>query len=271
MRFFGLDGEMTGNDLAGGDRLIQIGVATHTDNDGNVVATPELFCAMLNPGPHTWSIRAQAVHGFTPEQVAAASPAADVDAELEAWLLAHGLTAGQREGYVIGFNVGSFDLPFLQVSLPRTFALLSYRSVDLNALCLTLDGIPIDGPGTAPTSWSGWKRLAKTYAERVIAAHGTAYGAGNVEHDAGYDALMAVHAWRYLRSAMAGELLAMPQTAVPMGEGQRLVLDLLAAHGKAGAATLTGFDEETLLVWSKGGRISDPISLDVLRKALTGR
>jgi hypothetical protein len=72
------------------------------------------------------------------------------------------------------------------------------RTVDLNAVCFTLDGARFDGTATDA---DGWKELSQTYAHRTIAALGTTGDA----HDAGYDSLVHLHAWRFLRSVSQGE------------------------------------------------------------------
>ncbi len=64
LRYFGLDGEMSGNDVAAGHRLIQIGVAVDTAPDGSRLSKPELFCSLIGwpPPDLPWDPNAEAVH-----------------------------------------------------------------------------------------------------------------------------------------------------------------------------------------------------------------
>lgn len=262
---FGLDGEMSAADLAAGGRLIQIGLAAHLGPDGTPDPAPAVFSSLVNPGPDlAWDDRAAAVHGYALADVHAAPPAADVDAAACSWLAAHAL-AGERRGIAVGFNVGAFDLPHLAAVLPRTARLFSRRTIDLNALCFTLDGLPYGG-ASAP-SWSGWKRMATTYAEREIAASAAH---AQSAHDAGYDALLHLHAWRFLRAAAHGTPLPIRQEPVTgySRDVQAALGALLAAIGLPAAVTATGYPPATLKGWANGGRVTDPAALDRVRAAL---
>jgi hypothetical protein len=171
-RLIGLDGEMSDSELADGAVLIQIGVAFDAT---------ERFSALLG-----WTDRAMAVHGIDPLAIAAADPPAEVDAQLEQWLLARGADSDKRALVPVGYNVGAFDLPFVAAYLQRTSQLLSRRVVDLNAFCLAYEGrVPYEG--SLPT-FSGWKRLAQRYATKKLAAVGLEENL----HDAGYDAVSAI-------------------------------------------------------------------------------
>jgi hypothetical protein len=178
-RLIGLDGEMSDSELADGAVLIQIGVAFDAT---------ERFSALLGwpDGSYFKTDRAMAVHGIDPVAIAEADPPAEVDAQLEAWLLARGADSEKRALVPVGYNVGAFDLPFVAAYLPRTSQLLSRRVVDLNAFCLAYEGqVPYEG--SLPT-FSGWKRLAKRYAAEKLAA----VGLEESWHDAGYDAAAAI-------------------------------------------------------------------------------
>jgi hypothetical protein len=194
--FFGLDGEMSAAELHAGGRLIQIGAAAHTYPDGvTLTEEPDAFSMLLNPGSMSWDPESAAVHGFTREEIEAAAPAADVDDALYSWLVARGANPKRRENTIaVGFNVGSFDLPHLAVVLPKTYSLFSRRSLDLNSICFTLDGKPIDG---TPGTWQQWKEAAKTHA--IVTLAGLGYQ--EAEHDAGYDALLHLYVWRFLKDA----------------------------------------------------------------------
>jgi hypothetical protein len=178
-RLIGLDGEMSDSELADGAVLVQIGVAFDAT---------ERFSAILGWPEDSYfrTDRAMAVHGIHPVAIAAADPPAEVDVQLEQWLLARGAASEKRALVPVGYNVGAFDLPFVAAFLPRTSQLLSRRVVDLNAFCLAYEGrVPYQG---SLPSFSGWKRLAQRYAAEKLAAVGLEENL----HDAGYDAASAI-------------------------------------------------------------------------------
>lgn len=262
---FGLDGEMTEANIADGGRMFQIGIAAHTGADGEPAGIPDTFSALFCPGRvYAWSPRAEGVHGYTQEEVEAAAPAGEVDEALCAWLLERGAQESSRGGMLaVGFNVGSFDMPHMALVLPRAHALFSRRTIDLNALCFTLDGHVYGG---SPASWSGWKRMAKSYAERTIHASGRS----GAEHDAGYDALLHLHAWRFLRAAVHGAPLPLPQVPVPAPQSQGLALAVLETFGAEQAGDLLGVHPEMLRGWAAGGRATRPGAVERMRALLDG-
>ncbi len=262
-KFFGLDGEMSSADFETGGRLIQIGVASHTLPDGSETVVPDYFASLINPGEFEWNERAAAVHGFTIEDILAAPLAADVDEALVTWLAARGVTAKHRESIPVGFNVGAFDMPHVRLVLPRTWAVFSRRTLDLNALCFTLEGLAYQG--TAP-KWGSWKRMASTYAERILEpflADGSL-----AAHDAGYDSLLHLYAWRFLRAAAQGVPLEIPQTPIVGNEANKLAGTLLANVGTERAVALTGYTKETLRGWANGGRVTDAGATKTLKVAI---
>ena len=117
-RLIGLDGEMSDSELTDGAVLVQIGVAFDAT---------ECFSAVLGwpEGSYFKTDRAMAVHGIDPATIVAADPPAEVDAQLEQWLLAHGADSTHARWYRLVYNVGAFDLPFVRAYLPRTSQLLS--------------------------------------------------------------------------------------------------------------------------------------------------
>lgn len=260
---FGLDGEMSAANFEDGGRLIQIGLAAHATPDGSIHDTPPTFSSLINPGTHHWDPRAAAVHGYSPEEVAAAPPAAHVDEQTVAWLQSHGV-ARDRSAVPVGFNVGAFDLPHVAAVLPRTARLLARRTVDLNAICFTLAGMPYQG---TPATWSGWKRMASTYAERTIAA---TTSRSETAHDAGYDALLHLHAWRFLRAATHGAPLPIPQDPVTgyARDVKTAANRLLQTVGLPDACAITGYSPPQLKGWAAGGRTTDPRALQALTAAL---
>lgn len=264
VRFFGVDGEMTGSELAQGQLIIQLGLAADRLADGTPADVPPSFSLLFNPGPAVWTDVAEAVHGFTRDEVSAAIPAAEADVQFVDWLTAQGASSRKRgETIPVGFNVGNFDLPHIQAVLPKTYAMLSRRTVDLNAVCFTLDGAYHPDFG-APASWTVWKSRASEYARRMIFLQHTHDGAA---HDAGYDALLHLHVFRYLQAAARGTFLELPEVDVPVDPARTHATALIAEHGVDFAAHLTGVPEVFLEQWSRGGRATNRAYLDALAEA----
>lgn len=84
----------------------------------------------------------------------------------------------------VGWNVAGYDRRFVDLHLPYLRRVLSYRTVDLNALCFGLDG-------KGGVSWKDWKREAKTYANKFIDP--------SKRHDAEVDAQAALREVEFLR------------------------------------------------------------------------
>lgn len=189
--FIGLDGEMTSSELSKGGALIQLGLSAFVSD--------ELKSKSFNINPHwegdevLWDEEAAAVHKIPREAVHSFDPPNLVDLELSIWMQeVLGAKVGKRRDNVpVGFNVGAFDMPFVQKLLPKTFELLSRRTVDLNALCFALDGSVLNG---MPVKFETWKKRSKEYAIEKI-------GYEN-QHDAGWDAMMHLYAFEYLKEVM---------------------------------------------------------------------
>ncbi len=188
----GLDGEMTCADLHAGGRLIQIGLAVGTEPEDRIT---ELIG--WDKGEFVAEEKAMAVHGIPVETILAAPRPAEVDARLYEWCLAHGGHPKKRRLVTVGWNVGAFDLPFVQHTLPQTFSLLSRRSADLNAICFALSGVLPHGGGQP--GWTGFRRMSKRAAEEELAK----LGIDPAWHDAGYDALAGLLSFRWLQRAIA--------------------------------------------------------------------
>jgi len=186
----GLDGEMSCSELSQGAVLVQIGLA---------LSPTERFSSLLGfeEGSYFATEKGMAAHGISPAAIAAAPRPAEVDAQAAAWLIdrlaARGLGTDAKRLVPVGFNVGAFDLPFVAAYLPSTYELLSRRVIDLNAFCLSYGASGRAVGGSVP-KWSGWKRLAISYAE----AKATELGIEVARHDAGYDALEALFALEFL-------------------------------------------------------------------------
>ena len=94
-RLIGLDGEMSDSELADGAVLVQIGVAFDaTERFSAILGWPEDSYFRTN--------RAMVVHGIDPATIADADPPAEVDAQLEQWLLARGTDSEKRALVPVG-------------------------------------------------------------------------------------------------------------------------------------------------------------------------
>jgi hypothetical protein len=81
------------------------------------------IASMLNPGSMEWSEEAEAVHEFTQDYVEkfGLDPSL-VDQDLADWV---GKGLERRDTIAVGFNVGSFDMPFVKQQLPILFSKFS--------------------------------------------------------------------------------------------------------------------------------------------------
>lgn len=181
--YVGLDGEMSGTEIQDGARLIQIGLAL--ENGAN-------YNAFINPGELSWSYEAEEVHGISQDRLPSFANAEQVDANAYSFLISQGAVPNKRINTVpVGWNVGSFDMPFLKLTLPMTYSLFSRRTVDLNAICFALDG----KQGRTAKSW---KDYSKIYATEKIGYEDA--------HDAGWDAKMSLYCFEFLRKAINNEI-----------------------------------------------------------------
>lgn len=191
--WIGLDGEMTGPEISEGHVLIQIGASiegeTFVSDIGWPAGYPYTEIAMeVNGIPHE-RIWETYKHGLTADRT---------DQGLRSWLLDHGASEDKKVLVPVGFNVGSFDMPFVRKFLPESYKLFSRRALDLNALCFGMEGLLYGG---STPLWTGWKRMAKGWADMVLAANDS----GDQDwrpHNAGYDAAQAVECLNFLRHRM---------------------------------------------------------------------
>lgn len=182
--YIGLDGEMSSADIETGGKLIQIGMAKFVDGK------MESIGRMLNPGSMDWSAEAESVHQFSREYIEKnGEDPAMVDEMLANWA---NPTMYRRDFVMVGFNVGSFDRPFVKQSLPILFSKFSRRSVDLNSLIFALSD--------SNSQFESIKAKAKDYAFEQM--EGMFDGFQNRQHDAEYDAVMSLYCFEYLQSVM---------------------------------------------------------------------
>lgn len=183
--YIGIDGEMSSADIETGGKLIQIGMAKLVDDEMISIGR------LLNPGIMDWSDEAEAVHLFTKEFIETnGEDPAMVDEMLAEWA---NPTQYRRDFVMVGFNVGSFDRPFIKQSLPILFSKFSRRSVDLNSLIFSLSD--------TNSKFEKIKQDAKEYAFEQM--EGMFDGFQNRQHDAEYDAVMSLYCFKYLQGLMS--------------------------------------------------------------------
>lgn len=176
MIFFGLDIETTSADTKG--ELIQIGVFAGPQH--------QYVSDVGHRGNYFWEQEAFDVNGFNHERIINGRAAREVDQELCHWLE---FTAEQfgvlpKEFIPVGFNVGSFDMQFVKKTFPEFSKLLSYHTMDLNAVLMYM----------YPDTFRDSKATAKTQAIEKLTS---LYIDGN-EHEALYDATMAFYIYEQL-------------------------------------------------------------------------
>jgi hypothetical protein len=189
----GVDGEMTGTELKENHKLCQIGIAFshHITFESDIGWGPSAYVA--DP-------KALEVNKFTINRIETGANQIIVDKLLQAFLIGNGGSLEKRILIPVGFNVGRFDMPFIEDALPKSAALFSRRSIDLNAICFAMHKT-IYAHGGYP-KWSGWKKLAKTYGKNKIEE----LQIKGSEHNALYDAILAIFCLEFLRKAIVGNL-----------------------------------------------------------------
>jgi DNA polymerase III epsilon subunit-like protein len=262
IKLIALDGEMTASSLAMGGRIFQIGLVSIIKDGNNTPNIQESFTLTFNPGEdeYYWEEEAEAIHGVREEEMLQAISAEEADEAIHNWLVSQGVDARVNPAVAIGFNVGSFDLPHIAEVLPRTYKLFSGRSIDINALCFTLDGVEYKGTSS---EWSGWKRMAKKYAERSISlANNSMYTPE--AHNALYDAYMHFYAWQFIQAAVKGEPLSIPGIPTRESDVKRALKELANHYNIEDIAKITGVPEAYIKGWSKGGRATRREYMDAI-------
>ena len=179
--YIGIDGEMSGVDIDSGHKLIQIGLAKYDQESVHSIGY------LINPGEMAWSDQAETIHQFSREDIEeyGMSPGT-VDIMVSDWA---NPTSQKRDFVMVGFNVGSFDRPFIKQTLPITYGKFSRRSVDLNSLIFSMSD--------TNAQFERIKEGAKEYAFEKM--DGMFEGFRNRQHDAEYDAVMSLYCFEHLR------------------------------------------------------------------------
>ena len=184
MLFVGIDGEMSCPDMELGGKLIQIGMSVVSP-----LGIETISYYIRPPEDMYWEDRAAEVHKITQDQLKGAPHPEEVDELLYEWLVSHGANPKRRVKTVpVGFNITGFDMPFVKVTLPKTYSLFSKRTAELNGMLWMLHG-------KQGKSMEEWKEMSMEYARINMNSY--------KPHDAGWDSARHLLCFEYLRSAVA--------------------------------------------------------------------
>jgi hypothetical protein len=184
--FVGIDGEMSCPDMERGGKLIQIGLSVWTEKGLETVSY-----YIRPPEDMFWEDRAAEVHKITQEQLKlnGVHPE-EVDEILVAWLISKGANPKKRIKTVpVGFNITGFDMPFVKETLPKTYAMFSRRTAELNGVLWLLDG-------KNGRSMEEWKAMGMDYAKINMTSY--------KPHDAGWDSARHLLVFEYFKSVILG-------------------------------------------------------------------
>ena len=193
--YLGLDCETSTDSLAGGGKLIQIGLA-HFCSDANVAS---LSLTIRQPESEmAWDEEAAAVHKITKEEVVSAKSAAEVDQLCVDFVNEHFDLADNHKLIPVGFDVGAFDMPFVRATLPMLSKLFGRQSLDLNSICFGFSIARADSLDDTGDEMQHWKRSSIDCAHKKLAEDSYSTREGWWEHNAGYDAAEGLLALKYL-------------------------------------------------------------------------
>jgi oligoribonuclease (3'-5' exoribonuclease) len=191
IRYIGLDFESSGSDPWGRHAPIQIGMSVWASSSGRPF--DDNFESLIGGwhfgknGDYEWSEEAYGVHGIPIQDVQRGSGAPslhEADVRAAAWMYDNNLK-GRMWNVTVGWNVAGFDRQFITRHMPNLNRLLSYRTVDLNAI--------IFATASNEEHFKNLKGKAKAYANEKMRI------TEKQRHDALTDARAALHEFEYLR------------------------------------------------------------------------
>jgi hypothetical protein len=204
--FVGMDLETSGSDHVR-SALIQVGIANEYGQIYSSYVGGWTFTDSLGGYPDgrrtwTWSDEAEErAHKIPQATIDAARPRWEVDAEARQWIREY-VGIVPKAIIAVGWNIAGFDFPFWREYLPQASSSMAYRSVDLNALVFGVTQAGMLRPDGQP--WTYYK--LKGYVKREAAEMHYARTGGEAQnHDAGYDALVAIYAWDVLKDVLRGD------------------------------------------------------------------
>lgn len=185
MLFVGIDGEMSCPEMERGGKLIQIGLSAGTPQG---IETISFY--LRPPADMFWEEEAAEVHKISQDMLYKdGKHPEEVDEILYAWLINKGANPKRRAKTVpVGFNITGFDMPFLKVTLPKTYSLFTRRTAELNGMLWLLHG-------KQGKTMDEWKTMSMEYARINMTSF--------KPHDAGWDSARHLLCFEYLRTAVA--------------------------------------------------------------------
>lgn len=189
----GLDLETSGSDINAGAVPIELGLVI----DDRRKLDRDIFDQRVGGwdwenDPIEWDINAERVHKINMVELDDAPPAHIVDCMAVAWLYPLVKDTPRMERIPVGWNVAGFDMPFVDRHFPQLRALLSYRSIDLNAIVLAMAGLGGDPTARYRQTKTTVKDYARLNAEQI--------GFEQKWHVAWFDAWAALQSLECLRS-----------------------------------------------------------------------
>ena len=121
---------------------------------------------------------------------------ADIDEMAYQWLLPRGGLLGDGKLIPVGFNVVNQGVPRYLDEFPKTKSLLATQVIDLNSICLTLEGLT-DEIGKVK-KFNGWKKDALKETKKVLVALG--FKAST--NDLGIQAAQGLLSWVWFRGVI---------------------------------------------------------------------
>lgn len=182
-RMVSIDLETTGLDVS---RHVPIQIGMY------VPSTGARFTGLIGWREYEYDPRSMDVHGIGHISIRAAESAPMMDDATAAWLESQVHIYRESRLIPVGWNVGSFDMQFINKYLPRLASMFGHRAMDLNSILFDL----ALQKGWGDEEMSTFKTTLKYHAERQLAASG-AYG-NAAWHDAGYDAVAAWYTYEMI-------------------------------------------------------------------------
>lgn len=179
IEYIGLDFETSGTDPWGKAAPIQIGLATN-------YWVYETLIGGWDWNEYEWNEESEAIHEISRARLEDKQPVWKIDIQLSSFLIDM-LSSNRMWNVTVGWNVAGFDRQFITRHFPNTNRLLSYRTVDLNALVFSL-------AGNDEGKFQKIKRASKRYAAERLGTDDEQW------HDALYDARAALASFDYLTS-----------------------------------------------------------------------
>ena len=179
----GLDCEMTGGRFEPQFKTCQVGIAYAADNH---------FVSDVGWAEYDFTEEALQVNRFTHERIRKGRTTEAVSNKAVGWVKQVNPEMGRL--IAVGWGVDG-DLRFIRKDLPLLGLWFAWRYVNLTSVCTFLGNMRGRcGEYSATT----WKMKAKKNAERKLIE----YGHTPNPHDAGWDALVALYGYEWLRSVI---------------------------------------------------------------------